>query len=167
VQTRKVEREDYVTIQVVVREAFRSNEPEETVVFLDRLRAEGCVLAEWLVENETGVIAHIAFSRVWIAQGSGYRVSAAMLTPFAVKPEHQRQGYGKRLMAFSIDSLERDGETIFLVLGHPGYYPIAGFSSELACSIKSPWDDNPAFMARGNSIPSGILVLPKSILEAH
>lgn len=158
---------DYAVIDEVVRTAFWNNEPDETVVFLGRLRADGCILAEWLAENENGIVGHIAFSRVWIEPCSGSRIPAAMLTPLAVRPDHQRRGCGMKLMEFSIDALEREGETVFLVLGHPAYYPRAGFKSDLARTIKNPWGDNPAFMARGSAIPSGLLVLPKPIAEAH
>jgi hypothetical protein len=58
-------------------------------------------------------------------------------------------------------------ESLFLVIGHPTYYPRVGFQSDLAVSVESPWGKNAAFMARGTSIPAGRLVLPKSIAAAH
>jgi putative acetyltransferase len=157
---------DYAATRALVREAFQDHMPEETAAFLDALRRDECILGEWLAEDATGLLAHIVFSRVWVEQQSGNRVHAAMLTPLAVRPDRQREGLGTNLMNFALEALERCGETLFLVLGHPTYYPRVGFQSALAVSIESPYGKNSAFMARGLSIPVGRLVLPKSIAAA-
>ena len=98
---------------------------------------------------------------------SGERLAAAMLTPLAVRPDRQRLGIGARLMDHALGELESRGETLFFVLGHPGYYPRAGFRSALAGKVVSPWPGNPAFMVRGKFVPEGRLVLPSVIADAH
>ena len=90
-----------------------------------------------------------------------------MLTPLAVRPDRQRLGIGRQLMDHALKSLEARGETLFFVLGHPEYYPRAGFSSTLAETVTSPWPGNPAFMAKGRFVPEGRLVLPSVIAVAH
>jgi len=155
---------DRAPTRQVVDAAFS---PEDVVTFLDALRADGCILGEWLAEDSSGPVAFIAFSRVWVEQQDGGRFNGAMLTPLAVRPNRQRVGIGGRLMDHALKSLEASGETLFFVLGHPGYYPRAGFSSSLAEPVTSPWSGNPAFMARGRLIPEGRLVLPSVIAAAH
>ncbi len=155
---------DHASTRQVVDAAFR---PEDVVTFLDALRADGCILGEWLAEDPSGPIGLIVFSRVWVAQQNGKRFDGAMLTPLAVRPDRQRRGIGGRLMDHALKSLEARGETLFFVLGHPGYYPRAGFSSTLAETVRSPWSGNPAFMARGTLVPEGRLVLPSVIADAH
>jgi putative acetyltransferase len=157
-------RDDYASRRRVVDAAFR---PEDVVTFLDDLRADGCIVGEWLAEDSTGPIGHTVFSRVWLEQQNGDRFAAAMLTPLAVRPDRQRLGVGARLMDHSITSLESRGETLFFVLGHPSYYPRARFESALAQKVASPWAGNPAFMARASFVPEGRLVLPKVIADAH
>ncbi len=164
---RKVQVQDHLTTRQLVYKAFKGAEPEETALFLDNLRADNCILGEWLAENITGVVAHIVFSRVYVERMDGSQVSAAMLTPLAVRPDCQRMGLGLRLMQFSLEKLEAEGEALFFVLGHPSYYPRAGFHSDLALTVDSPWGLKSAFMARGRNIPIGKLLLPKSIAEAH
>lgn len=156
--------DDHAATRRVVDAAFR---PEDVVTFLDALRADGCILGEWLAEDSNGPIGLIVFSRVWVAQQSGRRFDGALLTPLAVRPNRRRLGIGGRLMDHALRSLEARGETLFFVLGHPGYYPRAGFSSSLAERVTSPWPGNPAFMARGNFVPAGRLVLPSVIATAH
>ena len=155
---------DRASTRQVVDAAFR---PEDAVTFLDALRADGCILGEWLAEDSSGPIGLIVFSRVWVAQSNGERFDAAMLTPLAIRPDRQRRGIGGQLMEHALKSLEARGETLFFVLGHPGYYPRAGFSSTLAETVMSPWSGNPAFMARGRFVPEGRLVLPSVIAAAH
>ena len=161
---RPVERHDYAPTRKVVDDAFR---PEDVVTFLDALRADGCILREWLAEDSSGPVAHIAFSRVWVEQPDGNRTKAAILTPLAVRPDRQRIGIGSRLMDHSLRELEAHGETPFFVLGHPKYYPRAGFRSASAQRVASQWSGSPAFMARGTFVPEGRLVLPLVIADAH
>lgn len=161
---RVAEPQDYASTRAPVDAAFR---PEDVVTFLDALRADGCILGEWLAEDAGGPVAHIAFSRVHVEREDGARLPAAMLTPLAVRPDRQRLGIGFGLMKHALAALEEAGEDLFFVLGHPGYYPKAGFSSAKAAAVSSPWSGKPAFMARGGSVPSGRLVLPKAIADAH
>jgi putative acetyltransferase len=156
--------DDHASTRQVADAAFR---PENVVTFLDALRADGCVLGEWLAEDSSGPIGLVVFSRVWVEQHDGNRTKAALLTPLAIRPDRQRLGIGTQLMNHALKSLEARGETLFFVLGHPGYYPRAGFESAAAKPVASPWSDNPAFMARGITVPPGRLVLPQVIAEAH
>jgi predicted N-acetyltransferase YhbS len=87
---RPVERHDYASTRKVVDDAFR---PEDVVTFLDALRADGCILREWLAEDSSGPAAHIVFSRVWVEQPDGNRTKAAILTPLAVRPDRQRKAH--------------------------------------------------------------------------
>jgi putative acetyltransferase len=137
---------DHASTREVADAAFR---PEDVATFLDVLRTDDCVLGEWLAEDSSGAIGLVVFSRVWVEQHNGNRTKAALLTPLAIRPDRQRLGIGTQLMKHALKSLEARGETLFFVLGHPGYYPRAGFESAAAKQVVSPWPDNPAFMARG------------------
>ena len=165
-RVRKAQVADHPATRQLVHDAFAAD-PEGTASFLDALRADNCVLGEWLAEEERGVVAHVAFSRVWVEPESGNLIRAAMLTPLSVRPDRQRSGLGRKLMEHALAELETAGEALFFVLGHPSYYPRVGFRSDLAATIASPWSGRPAFMVRGNDVPTGKLILPRSIAEAH
>jgi putative acetyltransferase len=167
VEFRRVETRDYASTRKLVDDAFRSSGSEGTAEFLDALRADGCILGEWLAEDSSGPVGHIVFSRVWLERRNGSRLEAAMLTPLAVRPNRQRLGIGTRLMEHALRKLESQGETLFFVLGHPNYYPRAGFRSGSIAGVESPWPGNPAFMARGTDVPEGRLVMPRVIAETH
>jgi len=159
---RLVTSDDYPSTRELVDQAFR---PEDVVSFLDVLRSDGCILDEWVREDESGAIGHIVFSRVWVEQQGKERQPAAILTPLAVRPDRQRQGIATDLMNHTIKALEDRGETLFFVLGHPDYYPRAGFSADLAANVENPWQGHPAFMARTATAPKGKLILPRPIVD--
>jgi putative acetyltransferase len=156
--------DDHASTRQLVDDAFR---PEDVATFLDALRADGCILGEWLAEDSGGPIGHVAFSRVWVEQQIGARLAAAMLTPLAVRPDRQGRGIGAQLTNHALKALEARGETLFFVIGHPNYYPRFGFRSALTAKIASPWSGKPAFMARGAFAPEGRLVAPPVIADAH
>jgi putative acetyltransferase len=164
IELRAVEHQDLASTRKLVDDAFR---PQDVVTFLDSLRADGCILGEWLAEDSSGPLGHIVFSRAWVELPDGERVQAAMLTPLAVRPDRQRVGIGTRLMDFALKALEARGEALFFVLGHPEYYPRAGFCSVAASRVASRWSGRPSFMARGVFVPEGRLVLPSAIADAH
>jgi putative acetyltransferase len=167
IECRRVETGDHAATRKLVDDAFIASGSEGTAEFLDALRADGCILGEWLAADASGPVGHIVFSRVWLDRRNGGRLEAVMLTPLAVRPDRQRIGIGTRLMAHALKLLESQGETLFFVVGHPSYYPRAGFRSDMAARVESPWSGNPAFMVRGNDVPTGRLVLPDVIANAH
>ena len=164
---RCVDVRDHASTRQLVDDAFRFKGSEDTATFLDALRADGCILGEWLAEDSSGPIGHIVFSRVWLEQRNGNRLSAAMLTPLAVRPDRQRRGIGTQLMDHALEKLESQGETLFFVLGHPNYYPRVGFRPASPAGVESPWPGNRAFMVRGSFVPEGRLVMPSVIADAH
>lgn len=158
---------DFAAIRGLVLRAFAANGPVATVEILEGLRADNCILGEWIAEAGGHLLAHIAFSRVWVEAPEGRRVAAAILAPLSVCPDRQRSGIGSNLTWFALAALERAGETTVLVLGHPAYYRRFGFRSERAIGIESPWGHRPSFMARGGDVPTGRLVLPRILSAGH
>jgi putative acetyltransferase len=112
---------------------------------VERLRNEGVVLASLVAFLNSELVGHILFSRMWIETADGL-VSAVALAPMAVLPQQQRSGIGGEMIRYGLDLLRQQGEAIVIVLGHPGYYPRFGFSSEKARSLESPFPAE-AFMA--------------------
>ena len=51
-----------------------------------------------------------------------------LLSPVAVRPDHQRQGIGQRLLSFGLDHLRDAGIDVVLTYGDPNYYSRVGFA---------------------------------------
>jgi len=131
--------EDCAAIRLVNEEAFGRRDEADLV---DRLRAQGAVLASFVAEAEGLIAGHILFNRMSI-ETADESVAAVALAPLAVLPKHQRQGVGAVLTAHGLAWLQAQGEQIVLVLGHPEYYRRFGFSADKARFLDSPF--NPEF----------------------
>jgi putative acetyltransferase len=134
--------DDLHAIRFVNEAAFGRSEEADLI---DRLRVDGMVLASLVAEGEGRVVGHILFSRMWV-ETAGRSISCVALAPLAVLPDHQRRGIGGELVRFGLESLRVCGEHMVFVVGHPGYYPRFGFSSDRASVFSSPFPPD-AFMA--------------------
>jgi len=139
----RAEREtDLPMIRHVNETAFGA--PDEARL-VDTLRTDGLVLLSAVADLDGLVVGHLLMVRMWIDTRDG-TTDAVALAPMAVLPGHQCQGIGGRLIAFGLDAMRARGETIVIVVGHPGYYPRFGFTSAAARSLASPFPGD-AFMA--------------------
>ncbi|GLS33157.1 putative acetyltransferase [Mesorhizobium albiziae] len=91
------------------------------------LRADGDLTISLVAEENGEVIGHVAFSQVTIDGSHGGWFG---LGPIAVKPELQRQGIGKALIAEGLRLLEERGASGCALIGNPEVYSRAGFASD-------------------------------------
>lgn len=120
---------------------------EDEVKLVDRLRADGLVVASLVALRDGEVCGHILFSELPIRRSdSGALIPAASLAPMAVHPRLQRVGVGSLLVRAGLEVCRAKGKDVVLVLGHPGYYPRFGFSVELGRQVQSPYSGD-AWMA--------------------
>jgi putative acetyltransferase len=133
---------DHSMIRQVIEAAFGSDDEPDLV---EALRTERVVLLSVVAELDGRIVGHILFSRMSIETPTGV-VAVVALAPMAVLPQYQRQGIGGKLIRYGLDTLRGLGERAVIVVGHPGYYPRFGFSTERARSLESPFPPA-AFMA--------------------
>lgn len=92
-----------------------------------------------LVADVDGRIAgHVLFSAVQV-EGAQPEVVASILAPLAIDPAHQRQGIGLELMRIGLETLRARGCDLVFVLGHPAYYPRAGFEPAGRLGLSAPY----------------------------
>ncbi|MBX5185372.1 N-acetyltransferase [Rhizobium sp. NZLR5] len=92
-----------------------------------RLRAAGDLTISLVAEEEGEILGHVAFSPVTI---DGGHAGWFGLGPISVKPETQRQGIGKALIARGLELLEEMAASGCALIGNPDIYSRAGFSSD-------------------------------------
>jgi putative acetyltransferase len=109
------------------------------------LRTGGVVLLSVVAELDRRIVGHILFSRMSIDTPTG-AIAAVALAPMAVLPRYQRQGIGGGLIRYGLDALRGLGERVVIVVGHSGYYPRFGFSTEQARSLENSFPPD-VFMA--------------------
>ena len=89
-------------------------------------------------QGDAGILGHILFTRARI-MGTRLPVSAMLLAPLAVSPEVQGRGIGQALIRDGLDRLRASGVDLVFVLGHPGYYPKAGFTPAGVRGFSAPY----------------------------
>lgn len=92
-----------------------------------RLRADGDLTISLVAEEDGEVVGHVAFSPVSI---DGRHDGWFGLGPISVKPERQRQGIGKALIAAGLKLLGARGASGCALIGNPEVYGHAGFVSD-------------------------------------
>lgn len=124
--------EDAVAIRDVNRLAFGRDDEGQLV---DALRAAGAATLSLVATDNDVVVGHILFSPVSVEgmHGSG-------LAPMSVRPDHQRQGIGSRLVEAGLDRLRGLGCPFAVVLGHPRFYPRFGFRPASGYGVTCDWD---------------------------
>lgn len=131
---------DHAAIAAINTLAF--GKPDEAAM-IERLRDDGDVMFELVVDHAGTLDGHILYSRLWADNAQLY----AALAPMAVRPERQIKGLGSDLVRASLTTAREFGTHGVLVLGHPLYYPKFGFAAETAANVRAPYSGSPAFMA--------------------
>ena len=87
-------------------------------------------------EQADQIVAHVLFTAVRIESGD---VSAQILAPLAVSPNHQRGGVGTKLVNVALAQLESKGVALVFVLGYPVYYLRFGFAPAGVQGFDAPY----------------------------
>ena len=97
----------------------------------------GAVEALHVALCDREIVGYVLYSEGSITENPGVRVLA--LTIMGVAPEFQRQGIGTTLLCESVKELRGACDALF-VLGHPSFYPRAGFvlSAQFGISFSFP-----------------------------
>ncbi|MBY3268000.1 GNAT family N-acetyltransferase [Rhizobium laguerreae] len=92
-----------------------------------RLRAAGDLKISLVAEQDGEILGHVAFSPVTI---NGAHDGWFGLGPISVKPERQRQGIGKAMIARGLELLNEMGASGCALIGNPEIYSRVGFGSD-------------------------------------
>ncbi|MFO0882778.1 MAG: N-acetyltransferase [Pirellulales bacterium] len=112
---------------------------------VDALRQQATPFVSLVAANDVAVVGHIAFSPVTLEGHGNLKIMG--LAPMAVANVCQRQGIGLALMKEGLAQCQRLGFGAVVVLGHPSYYPRAGFVPAQDFGIRCVYDAPPeAFM---------------------
>lgn len=93
--------------------------------------------------EEGRIVSHALLTR---ADVGGEPVLA--LAPCATLPQRQGRGAGSAAIRAALDAARSAGESLVVVLGHPGYYPRFGFVPASSLGVTAPFDvPDEAFLA--------------------
>ena len=125
------EKNDYSTVENLVRESFwnvyRPGCSEHYVIHV--LRDDPAFIKEldFVMEQEGRLIGQNMFMKMVINADDGSRVPVLTMGPICIAPELKRQGYGKKLLDYSLEKAEAMGFGAVLFEGNIGFYGKSGF----------------------------------------
>ena len=144
---RQEQSSDYNTVYQIIKSAFENAEhsdgnEQELVAALRNSNAFVPKLSLVAIYDDS-IVGHILFTKVTVN-----RKVVLALAPLSVLPAYQRQGIGQALIAEGHKIAQELGYEYSIVLGHPQYYPKAGYCPASLFGIKAPFEvPNDNFMA--------------------
>ena len=124
-------REDYRIVENLVREAFwnvyRPGCSEHYVIHV--LRDDPAFVKEldFVLERDGELIGQNIFMKTVINKDGGGDLPVLTMGPIGIAPAYKRQGWGKRLLDFSLEKAAALGFGAVLFEGNIGFYGKSGF----------------------------------------
>lgn len=128
---RSERKEEYSTVEHLVRESFwnvyRPGCSEHYVLHV--LRDDPAFVKEldFVMEQNGRIIGQNMFMETVIEADDGREVPILTMGPICITPELKRQGYGKRLLDYSLEKAAALGYGAVLFEGNIGFYGKSGF----------------------------------------
>ena len=129
---RRETEKDYRAVENLVREAFwnvyRPGCSEHYV--LHRLRDDAAFVPEldFVMEKDGVLIGQNVFVRAHIQSDDGREIPIMAMGPICIAPEYKRQGYGKRLLDYSVEKAAAFGCGALCFEGNIDFYGKSGFT---------------------------------------
>lgn len=124
---------DHKIVETITREAFYNlyvpGCTEHYLVHHMRGHADFIPALDFEAELDGRVIGNIMYTRSKLTDEQGTEKDVLTFGPVCIAPEHQRKGFGKRLMEHSFQRAEELGYDVIVILGNPANYVSCGFKS--------------------------------------
>ena len=140
---------DHRAVEELVREAFwnvyRPGCLEHFVLHEFRSRPEFCSDLDFVMELDGKPIGQVMFVRNALRSAAGKAIPVLTLGPICIHPDHQRRGYGKRLLEHALSAAAKtDAAGVFLE-GNIRFYGKCGFvvASTLGIRYMDEPEDDP------------------------
>jgi len=125
--------DDYREVEILTREAFwnvyKPGCDEHCVLHCFRERDNFIKELSLVLKLDDKIIAHIMYAVTQIRCDDGTVLPIAVFGPVSVLPRFQRQGYGSKLIAYSLQKAKMLGYGAIAITGNPDYYSRFGFIS--------------------------------------
>ena len=154
------EEKDHKEVENLVRDAFwniyRPGAYEHYIVH--QLREDSSFIEDlaYIIEKDDEIIGHINYSigklKISKNQSNSNETDAVVLGPLSIKTEYQSQGYGSKLIEFTLEIAKEKDIPFIFVIGDEDYYSRFGFESgskyNLFLDGTDTNEENPFFMIK-------------------
>lgn len=122
---------DWQAVENLTREAFwniyRPGCQEHFV--LNRYRSNPDFIPEldFVMEVDGKIIGHVMYSKAELTADNGDILPAWTFGPISIHPDYKRQGYGLKLLQYSMEKAREMGVAVLCMEGNIDFYKNAGF----------------------------------------
>lgn len=157
---RNEQKTDYETVEKITREAFYNMYMpgcvEHYLVHIMREHEDFIPELDFVLELDGNVIGNIMYTKARLVDESGKEKEILTFGPVSVKPEYQRKGYGKQLIAHSFEKAKELGYDTVVIFGSPANYVSCGFKSCKKYNVSMENGKYPAAMMVRELIPHAL-----------
>lgn len=125
--------EDFRIVEELIKRAFWNvNFPgcdEHYLAHHLRTQEDFVPELDFVLKLEGQIIASIMFTRSRLVDEDSNEKTVLTFGPLGVLPEYQRQGYGKRLLDYSLEKAKALGYESVVIFGNPENYVTSGFKN--------------------------------------
>lgn len=125
------EKRDYREVEVLTREAFwnvyRPGCSEHYVLHRFRNNEDFVPELDFVMEKDNKIIGHVMYVKAHIQTDNGKVIPIMTFGPISIAPEYKRQGYGKKLLDYSMEKAKEFGAGALCIEGNIDFYGKSGF----------------------------------------
>ena len=133
IMIRKEKKADYEVVEKITREAFYNlyvpGCVEHYLVHIMREHEDFLPELDFVLELNGEVIGNVMYTKARLLDEDGNKKEILTFGPLCIKPEYQRQGYGKKLIEYSFERAAELGYDVVVIFGSPANYVGRGFKS--------------------------------------
>ena len=133
IMIRNEKKADYEVVEKITREAFYNlyvpGCVEHYLVHIMREHEDFLPELDFVLELNGEVIGNVMYTKARLLDEDGNKKEILTFGPLCIKPEYQRQGYGKKLIEYSFERAAELGYDVVVILGSPANYVGRGFKS--------------------------------------
>jgi putative acetyltransferase len=164
---------DYSAVESLTREAFWNvykpgcsehyilhafRERPEFIKELDFVLEDNDVMGNGAKSASLLIVAHVMFARAQLTRSDGIQIPVCTFGPISVRPDMQRKGYGRTLLAYALEKASQLGYGAACITGNIVFYGTCGFVTASSRSVAYAADaesDAPYFLLK--ELSSGFL----------
>lgn len=124
---------DYRKVEELTRKAFYNlyipGGTEHYLVHVMRSHEDFLPELDFVLEDDNEILGSIMYTKARLVDEAGVEKKILTFGPLCISPEHQRKGYGKRLISHSFAKAIELGYDVVVIFGSPSNYAASGFTS--------------------------------------
>ena len=150
-------KEDYQKVENLTREAFwnvyRPGCTEHYVLHCYRNDPAFVPKLDFVMELNGELIGQIIYVRSEIDCDDGRKIPIMTFGPIGIAPKYKRQGYGKRLLDYSMEKAKEKGVGALVITGNILFYGKCGFVSAKTKDVRYADDPDADYLLIKELIP--------------